>query len=237
MILAALLISMPACSSLAACLSYSSVTLDEHGNGSFFTITDTFYCTGTTTPLPYEVLPDPSGGIPGRPVLIYSLSSVPFNGLGGDVALVSTNGVIHHVIRFFVDKAIFYADDHSGSLSDVGLPRLGSYTSLSLNPAGVASISTAPLGLTVDYTFITEPYSPPFILSTNKLEISPGSNAVTLAWSTNAADFGLYEATNIYAASNWTAVTNVPVISNDEYTVTLPTPPTVTAHFFRLKQQ
>jgi hypothetical protein len=54
-----------------------------------------------------------------------------------------------------------------------------------------------------------------------------------IAWTTNSAGFSLESNTNLVGGT-WTAVTNVPVVSGDQFTVTVEMP--APQHFFRLKK-
>jgi hypothetical protein len=243
--------------SFAACLDSHSFTLDEHGTGSeihYAPAGPPIFCSETATSLSYQVGTDPSGGITNRSVLIYSSpsGSLDFGINGGDVALVSTNAagsnVISHLIRFRNSdaspggKIIVYAADNSGSLADSGIPASSNPVQIPDHPGGATSYypsSTQPgysIVSSMSYTFYTEPVSPVFVLSTNRLSINLDTNGVTVSWSTNATNFALFQSTNIFRATNWIAVTNSPVISNEQTTVSFPAP--VAGNLlFRLIQQ
>jgi hypothetical protein len=223
----------------AACVSSSRYTFDEHGAGYsifYYTGPDTM-CTNNTTSVPYSVGPDPSGGITNRPVLIYATGDI--GTVAGDVALFSTNAsgpnVITHLIRFTGEidpqgaRVIFYAADNSGSLADKGIPPSSNPVLIQDHPGGSTYYSPSAgqpgygsFGFFQDYIFYTEPVSPVYVLSTNKLSISLNPGAVTISWSTNATNFTLYHSTNIFRATNLTAVTNTPLISEDKFNVALP---------------
>jgi hypothetical protein len=76
--------------------------------------------------VPFQVGPDPSGGIIGQPVLMYSIG---YRVNQGDLALVGNFGSFD-LIRFYTPAGgtnssliIFYSDnDGDGALADVGLP-------------------------------------------------------------------------------------------------------------------
>jgi hypothetical protein len=97
-------------------------TFDENGNGF---ANNLFLQPSGPTPLPYEVVPDPTGGITGSPVLIYSLG---FQVVSGDVALMSPVGnTISDLLRFFTapgatgSSVIFYSQP-DGTLAGSGIP-------------------------------------------------------------------------------------------------------------------
>ncbi|MGD0744887.1 MAG: PEP-CTERM sorting domain-containing protein [Verrucomicrobiota bacterium] len=111
------------------------VTLDEYGNGTAVNGT-------STTPLPGALLPDPSGGLVGVNVLVYTL---PFNfpaGSVGDYLMLepTTYSSVSDVVRFWApqgqggNQVIFYSDLDTGEdqlpvpWADTGLP--ASYLSL-----------------------------------------------------------------------------------------------------------
>jgi len=193
-------------------------------------------CTNEITPLTYQIAPDPSGGITDRSVLIYSFSP-PFPPGGSDIALVYSNNAIYHLIRFLPNghQLIFYAADNSGSLADVGIPASGNPTRITENSSGTTYSTGGPFS--VSYEFFTEPLSPVYVLSTNKLAIAlDASGGVVVSWSTNAANFALYQSTNIFRATNWVVVTNTPLVSGEQNTVSFPGPLTGT-RFFRLIAQ
>jgi hypothetical protein len=240
----------------SACLDAHSFTMDEHGVGHeihYFTPQGDVICSNTVTALSYQVGTDPTGGITNHSVLIYSSpsGSLDFGVNGGDVALMSTNAagsnIISHLIRFKSSdpspggKIILYAADDSGSLADSGIPASSNPLQIPDHPGGATSYfpSSGQPGYSfvssMSYTFYTEPMSPVFVLSTNKLSIGLDTNGVTVSWSTNATNFALYQSTNIFRATNWTAVTSAPVISGGQNAVTFPGPSDV--RFFRLQQQ
>ncbi len=75
--------------------------------------------------------------------------------------------------------------------------------------------------------------SPPLPPSSPVLAVEPGANSVVaLSWTTNATGFVLEETASL-VPPNWTAVTNVPISTNEIFLVTLSR--TDDAHFFRLK--
>jgi hypothetical protein len=105
-------------------------SLDENGNGFQYIELNPF-------PMPFEVAPDPSGGISTSPVLIYSLGAPV---VSGDVALMEPDGsTIADLLRFFTpagggnSDVIFYSqvDD---TLAGVGIPH-------SVNPVEISETS------------------------------------------------------------------------------------------------
>src|SRR5207253_150042 len=61
-----------------------------------------------------------------------------------------------------------------------------------------------------------------------------GNAGFFLSWPGNAVGFGLYEATNLVPPVVWTASTNQPVLTNNQWTVSLPTNSSST-RFYRLQ--
>ena len=109
-------------------------SFDENGNG-----TSEFLLSlpPLLTPLPFEVAPDPSGGISTSPVLIYSLGATV---VSGDVALMEPDGsTIADLLRFFTpargggSDVIFYSQP-DGTLAGVGIP-------YSANPVEISEVS------------------------------------------------------------------------------------------------
>lgn len=110
---------------LAATPMFAQIfTFDENGNINMNGGPD-------PVPVPYQVAPDPSGGVAAN-VLIYQL---PFVVTPGDVALLepgSTSGTPSDLVRFFnpaganFSEIIFYSDIEPGEpntdLADTGLP-------------------------------------------------------------------------------------------------------------------
>ena len=102
----------------------NSITVNEFGTNS------TQYWSGTTSPLSWELGPDPTGGVTGQNVLIYNL---PFAGVAGDVLMNDTTEPtnaswnmmfpdynILDVIRFDGNgHLIFYSD---GSVDGIEAP-------------------------------------------------------------------------------------------------------------------
>jgi hypothetical protein len=92
---------------------------DENGNGQQ-------YIALQPHPLPFEVAPDPSGGITSSPVLIYLLGA---SVISGDVAIMRPDGVTTAgLLRFFTpvgtntSDVIFYSRT-AGTLAGVGIPQ------------------------------------------------------------------------------------------------------------------
>ena len=104
----------------AISVSAQPLTLDENGHG-----TNTVFGIQPGLPVPFQVGPDPSGGIIGQPVLMYFMS---YRVYAGDVELVGNSGPTD-LIRFVTPPGtntsliIFYSNnDGDGALADVGLP-------------------------------------------------------------------------------------------------------------------
>jgi hypothetical protein len=95
---------------------------DENGHGTNLSM----YSYGT--PLLAEVGPDPTGGILGKPVLMYCLPPAPYPISSGNVALLDWQGRIADVLRFYNGplgpRIIVYSaiDSTAHSLADVGIP-------------------------------------------------------------------------------------------------------------------
>jgi hypothetical protein len=92
--------------------------LDENGNGSSVSPLLSFA-------LPFEVAPDPTGGIANSPVLIYSLEE---SVVSGDLALMESDGsTVAALLRFFTpagqtsSDVIFYSQAN-GTLAGTGIP-------------------------------------------------------------------------------------------------------------------
>ena len=105
----------------ASTLCAQPYTFDESGNGIQY-----FFF--QPRPLPFEVMPDPTGGITTSPVLIYLLGQPV---VSGDVALMEPDGsTVADLLRFFTpaggttSDVIFYsrADGLTPTLADVGIP-------------------------------------------------------------------------------------------------------------------
>jgi len=97
-------------------------SIDENGNGI------DYVAYAFTTPLPFTIGPDPSGGIASSDVLMYTL---PYLVTPGDVGLVEPGqSAISDLIRFFNAPGanhsviIFYSDidGPNRDLADVGIP-------------------------------------------------------------------------------------------------------------------
>jgi hypothetical protein len=92
--------------------------LDENGNGRSVSTLVPFA-------LPFEVAPDPTGGIANSPVLIYSLEEPV---VSGDLALMESDGsTVAALLRFFTpagqtsSDVIFYSPAN-GTLAGTGIP-------------------------------------------------------------------------------------------------------------------
>ena len=105
-------------------------SFDENGNG----IQDIAL---NPMPLPFEVAPDPSGGISTSPVLIYSLGAPV---VSGDVLLMEPDGAtIAGLLRFFtpaggVNSDVIFYSQVDDTLAGVGIP-------YSANPVQISEIS------------------------------------------------------------------------------------------------
>jgi hypothetical protein len=51
-----------------------------------------------------------------------------------------------------------------------------------------------------------------------------GGNALNFSWPGNIGCFGLCEASNLAPPVAWTPVTNIPLFSSNQWTLTLPAP-------------
>jgi hypothetical protein len=144
---------------------------DENGNGSASPGTITGFA------LPYQVAPDPTGGITTSPVLIYSLEAPVFS---GDLELLAPGGSsVDALLRFFTpvgsstSDMIFYAPVN-GSLAGVGIPTTVNPVELSetgsqtfFRPSGDQpgqGNGTFPVFDVFQYTFITSPEPSPMVL-------------------------------------------------------------------------
>jgi hypothetical protein len=160
---------------LATKLFAQPYSLDENGNGLQYIELDPF-------PMPFEVVPDPSGGVRNSPVLIYSLGTIVAS---GDVALMEPNGsTISDLLRFFTpagggnSDVIFYSqvDD---TLAGVGIPYSANPVKISETspntlwapgpnqPGGMPTIEILPVSESFQYDIMTtvpEPYSITLVL-------------------------------------------------------------------------
>jgi len=93
-------------------------TFDENGNGIQLIALNPMA-------MPFEVAPDPSGGISTSPVLIYSLGAPV---VSGDVALMEPDGyTISDLLRFFtpaggVNSDVIFYSQVDNTLAGVGIP-------------------------------------------------------------------------------------------------------------------
>jgi hypothetical protein len=138
-------------------------SFDENGNGLTYAGTDNGF------PLPYQVAPDPTGGITTSSVLIYSLEAPV---ISGDLELLAPGGSsVDALLRFFTpvgastSDMIFYAPVN-GTLAGVGLPsstdpleitETGSQTFFRPNNIGQpgGGVGTFPVFDVFQYTIIT----------------------------------------------------------------------------------
>jgi hypothetical protein len=226
------------------------IFVSENGTGYVVTGAAQVYFTNE---LSGTMMPDPSGGIHGRPVLVFDTYSFPDNvPHTGDVALVDVNngGTITHLLRFYTDFGfgylIFYANDGSHSLADVGLPTWSNAVQLNnQGPAGTSwnpqqgqpgccgGPSTQPVGSPQGYVFFSQfPASAGSV--TGLLTIATSPSGVTLSWPAALTNYSLYASSNL-ATGNWAAITNAPTTTNTSKQVTLP--PTSNVQVFRLQGQ
>jgi len=140
---------------------------DQNGNG-------TRYIAYYPHTLPFDVAPDPSGGISTSPVLIYSLGEPV---ISGDVALMEPNGTtIADLLRFFtpagggVSDLILYSQPDN-TLAGVGIPYTSNPVEINeVNPAtlwypssgqpGASTLPGHPVYETFEYDVITEAPEP-----------------------------------------------------------------------------
>ena len=124
--LKSLLLTILTLSVPTAALVAQPFSIDENGNGIDYL--DILASPPFTAPLPFTVGPDPSRGIVGAPVLIYSL---PMLVTAGDVGLVEPGqSTLSDLIRFYNAPGanhsviIFYSDidGPDRDLADVGIP-------------------------------------------------------------------------------------------------------------------
>jgi hypothetical protein len=151
----------------AVSVSAQPLTLDENGHG-----TNTILGLQPGLPVPFQVGPDPSGGIIGQPVLMYSIGYRVYQ---GDVALMGNFGA-SDLIRFYTPAGgtnssliIFYSEnDGDGALADVGLPFSSNPILLNENnpdpvwrpnagqPGAPLPGQTFPVGAAFLYVFLSE---------------------------------------------------------------------------------
>jgi hypothetical protein len=121
-----LLLSLLTLAASTGALVAQPFSIDENGNGIDYL--DIVATPPFTAPLPFTVGPDPSRGIVGAPVLIYSL---PYLLTAGDVGLVEPGqSTLSDLIRFYNAPGanhsviIFYSDidGPNPDLADVGIP-------------------------------------------------------------------------------------------------------------------
>ena len=162
----------------AVSVSAQPITVDENGHG-----TNTILGAQPGFSISFHVGPDPSGGVVGTPVLMYSLG---YRVYAGDVALVGNFGP-SDLIRFYTPAVstnasliIFYSDiDGDGALADVGLPFLANPILFNENssdpwwrpaagqPGAPLPGQTFPVGAVFQYQFLSEipePRSPSLLL-------------------------------------------------------------------------
>jgi hypothetical protein len=70
---------------------------------------------------------------------------------------------------------------------------------------------------------------------TLEVALAPGGNELSLTWPANASGFELYSTPALASPVQWLRVTNAPVLSNDQWIVTL-SPLTNGAGFYRLQK-
>jgi len=210
-------------------------SFDENGNGTQFIALQPFS-------LPFEVAPDPSGGITNSPVLIYVLGAPV---VSGDVALMEPGqSTISKLLRFFTpagggnSDVIFYSQV-DGTLAGVGIPYSANPVQISEvgqqtlwypgnNQPGATTWGAVPVYTSFQYNIITGSPTPPVYLS--------GTN---LIWHfTNGfsnVPFYVVASTNISLASaNWTRVATNQFDQGGRCTLILPMEPDKPRRFYRI---
>ncbi len=212
--------------------------MDKNGNG---TTTDLLSKPPIVSSLPFEVAPDPTGGITNSPVLIYSLE---FPVISGDVALLKTDGTIGNLLRFYTPPGqqdsllIFYSqtNDTASALADVGIP--GSTNPVEINevipkthwvPGSANQPGYPATGFPVfdvfAYTFVTQS-APPVSLS--------GTNLVwDLTDEPTNLQFRVLATTNLsMAITNWSCISTDTFDASGNCVLTLPMEPDKPRRFY-----
>ena len=162
-------------------------------------------------------------------VSCYALAGVTINGVTqfGGLQLLQAGQVSYH------------GDDETYA-DLMGLPlssRWGDYNSISVDPNDANRFWTIVMypsdaaNADVWSTQVTE------LVTTYRpaLALSVTGNQAVVAWPGSATGYGLQATTNLANASAWLTVTNLPVLTNNNFTVTLPLT-NAAARFFRLKK-
>jgi hypothetical protein len=210
-------------------------SFDENGNGTQLIAFNPFS-------LPFEVAPDPSGGITNSPVLIYFLGAPV---VSGDVALIEpAQSIISKLLRFFTpaggsnSDVIFYSQV-DGTLAGVGIPYSANPIPISEvdpqtlwwpgnNQPGATTWGAVPVWTSFQYNIIIKAPPPPVYLS--------GTNMI---WHcTNGfsnAQFCVIASTNVWLPpTNWTCVSTNQFDQNGCCLLTLPMEPDKPCRFYRI---
>lgn len=210
-------------------------SLDENGDGTLGSP-----LIGGPFPMPFEVAPDPTGGITNSPVLIYSLDSLV---VSGDLALMNSDGTVADLLRFFTPAGteqsvvIFYsrADETDHALADVGIPYSANPVEISeetpttiwyptfTNQPG-CPVGAIPVFDIFKYNIITT-LPPPVSLS--------GTNLIVTVNGSANLQFCVVATTNI-SLPNWTPVSTNTIDQFGHCAVTLPIEPDKPQRFYRV---
>lgn len=210
-------------------------SFDENGNGTQLIAYQPFT-------LPFEVAPDPSGGIINSPVLIYLLGAPV---VSGDVALMEPGqSTISKLLRFFtsaggVNSDVIFYSQVDGTLAGVGIPYSANPVLISEvdpqtlwypdnNQPGATTWGALPMWTSFQYNIITESPPPPIYVS--------GTNMI---WHfTNGfsnGQFFVIASTNIsLPLTNWTCVVTNQFDQNGCCLLTLPMEPDKSCRFYRI---
>ena len=211
-------------------------SFDENGNGTQLIAYQPFS-------LPFEVAPDPSGGITNSPVLIYFLGAPV---VSGDVALVEPDqSTVSKMLRFFTpagsgNSAVIFYSQVDGTLAGVGIPYSADPVQISevdpqtlwypvSNQPGATTWGAVPIWTSFQYNIIiTESPTPSVYLS--------GTNMI---WhfmnGYSNVQFCVIASTNIsLPPTKWTCVTTNQFDPNGCCLLTLPMEPDKPCRFYRI---
>ena len=173
-------------------------------------------------------VPDPS--------LVVSLSA---RLLRDDGAVVYLNGA--EVWRDNLPDGVI--TNHTPASASIGDADEGVWLSKALSPTNLVSgsnllaVEIHQVNLTsTDLTFDFELTGTAIIPSPPTLQLTRIGNRVSVNWPPEASYFTLYSTTNLTVAPVWTLVTNLPTLSNHQWTVNLPVA-TNGVRFYRLRTQ